>query len=1193
MYLKRLVLLGFKSFADRTTFEFGPGMTCVVGPNGCGKSNLVDAVRWVLGEQSAKSLRGRQMADVIFNGSGTRKPTGSAQVDLVFDNSDNFFPIDHVEVSISRRLYRSGESEYLLNKQACRLKDIRELFLDTGIGVDAYSMIEQGKVDVLLQASPQERRAIFEEAAGISKYKVRRKETERKLERVDQNLLRVADIIDEVAKQLRSVKYQAGKARSYREYSGRLNELRATYVLAEFHNLSTRQQELQDEATRIGDQVTGLRSRISKLETRSSELTVEQGDLEQQIGHADNELLGLQSQITTLQERVGQHRDRLEEQRQVMGRARQRWWKQQVWAGQLAGDLRRRRDELGGLAEAQAQQQEQIEQLAQQDAELGRQLVDLSARLEDEKAGLIDLLRRTSQIGNEVHGLDVHRTNLAGHKDRLTARDAEIAKQLEAVLTEKAQLENRRAEMDALIKAQNEQLEARKTQASQLADRRDLLDSQLSAARERRGALRSRQDVVAEMIRSREGVSEAPRRILQRREADASGQTFPFVRGLVADLFEADGNRAALVEAALSPFEQYLVVSESKHLLDNPGQFADLGGRVQAFCLDRLGPFVDGRDFSQQEGFLAHLLDWVRYPEDCQHLARHLLGKTVVVDSMADALRLSETLPVGYRFITLDGQTVEPDGRVGLGSLGAQAGLITRRSELRELAGETTELEAHIAQLQQQRDDLLTEARHLERVQQELRTAIYEGHATRVEIDVRLRGSAEAIHRLGQEQPLVVGELEALERQISEAVRQQEEHQRSLLQLESQNSERQQRVDELNRQIEHLSQRRQQVGEELTRQRVSAGELGQKRSSLEQQIADTQQMLAEAEAAVSAAVGELTETTGRAERIERGILSGETRLAELFLDKERQHGAMLDLRRRRQLLLAELEQLGGQIKQARTELEQGDEELHNRRLQLQEIQVRKEGVVQRTRDELHIDLEQQYAEYRHEDRDWSAVESEIAELRGRIERLGNVNLDAIDQQAELEQRTSFLTEQRDDLEGSKRQLENLIARLNKESRERFETSFEQIRANFQDLFRKLFGGGRADIILENPDDVLDSGVEIIARPPGKELQSISLLSGGEKTLAAVALLLGIFKSKPSPFAMLDEVDAALDEANNERFNRVVREFLATSQFLVITHSKRTMSVADVLYGITMQEAGVSQPVSVRFEDESPRGAAVA
>ncbi len=1193
MYLKRLVLTGFKSFADRTEFEFGPGITCIVGPNGCGKSNLVDAVRWVLGEQSAKSLRGQQMADVIFAGSGTRRSSAMAQVDLVFDNADHFLPPDQVEVTVSRRLYRSGESEYLLNKQTCRLKDVRELFLDTGIGVDAYSITEQGKVDILLQSNPIERRAIFEEAAGISKYKVRRKEAERKLERVDQNLLRLADIVEEVERQLRSVKYQAGKARSYQGYSQRLGELRSTYALAEFHKLIRRETELAGQADGIGDQATGLRSRISSMEAHSSQLDVERGQLEQQVAQADVNLLDLHSQITAMQERAGQQRERLGEQNLSMERVRNRWWQQRDWRRQLEGQVRRQREELSELTESIGVQAEQVEQLQGRDDELGHSLAEQSGRLDDEKAGVIDLLRRTSQISNEIHALEVHRPNLGEKKQHLTARDAEIASQLEALLHEKAQLESRRGELASLIEAQTKQLELKKSQAAELAEHRDALDKELAAARERRSGLASRHEVLAEMIRSREGVSEATKRILQRREADTSGRSFGFVKGLVADLFEADGKRAAIIEAALSPFDQYLVVDDSRQLFDQIAQFNDLEGRVQVLCLDRLGPFVDGRDFSQQDGFVARALDWVRYPSECEHLARHLLGKTVVVEGMSDALRLAELVPAGYRFITLEGQILEPDGRVSLGPLGSQMGLITRRSELRNLEEKTSQLAEHVSGLEQQRAELVAEAEHLDRIQQELRAAIYQGNATRVEIGALLRNNAEGIGRLSQEQPLIVGELESLEQQIANAVDRQAVHKNSLDQLESQNSLREQRVAELSRQIEQLSDSRAQLREELTQLRVGAGQLAQKRTGLRQAMASTQQSLTEAQGTVEEAARELSEMAERAERIEREILGAESQLAELFVSKERLYRQMLELRRRRELLRSQTEELAGQIKQCRVQLEEVEQQLHERQLQLQEIQVRKETVVQRSREELQVDLTEQYAGYEHVDRDWDQVEAEIVDLRGKIDRLGNVNLDAIQQQEELENRVDFLTGQRDDLLESKKQLENLISRLNKECRERFAASFEQIRANFQELFRKLFGGGRGDIILESPEDVLESGVEIIARPPGKELQSISLLSGGEKTLAAVALLLGIFKSKPSPFAILDEVDAALDEANNDRFNRVLREFLSSSQFIVITHSKRTMVVADTLYGVTMQEAGVSQPVSVRFEDASIRGAAVA
>lgn len=1205
MFLKRLTCHGFKSFADKTDFDFMPGITAIVGPNGCGKSNVVDAIKWVLGEQSARSLRGRQMMDVIFNGSGTRRSSGMAQVDLVFDNSDHRLPCDQTEVTITRRLYRSGESEYLVNNQACRLKDVRELFLDTGIGVDAYSIIEQGKVDLLLQANPAERRLIFEEAAGISRYKARKREAIRKLERVEQNLLRLADIVEEVEKRLRSVKYQAGKARSYQSYAARLRELRAGFSLAEYHRLTQRDQELSARVAERTDRATQLRTEIDKAEADSAGHDGEILRLDAEIRDAEQQLLTILAEITANQERIAQSRQRVEEQTRARGRAQARLFAEQRRAAALAEQM-----ETEGRAaeEVEAElraRQELVDALHRQDQEMSKELAALQAQLDDEKAGIIELLRRTANLHNDISKLDLHRENLTEQKGRLAARDAVIREELARLLEQKAQIEARSREIQSLLSAQMQRLEEKKAEARRLDATRAELDGELAGAKEHRSGLLSRKQVLLDLDRRHEGVDTGVREVLDRKAADEerashppeSGQetrlpAFGYVRGMVADLISADVSHAMLIEAALGEADQHLVVTDTAGLLADAEFFAGLQGRVHTICLDRLPPLVNDRSFADQPGFVANAIDLVQYPDDMERLARHLFGKTVIVHTLDDALRLSALIPSGHRFVTMAGQVLEPDGRITMGPAGTRAGLISRKSELREIDHQIDEVEQRIAVLTDRRARMSAEAEHLSNVQQELRTAIYEARTAEVETNSALASNTEAIGRLMHEQPLIACEVESLERQIAEAAERARAGQASLKELEQQNAEREAHVQRLTDRIDLLAAQRSSLAERLTEARVQAGQLLQKRASLVESRRALRESHRVAVEAVHGARTEAEDCLRRLDQLERGILSAESRLAELFRAKEERSRDALARRRERDRLRQAIEHLSAHARQCRSELEEAESQLHAIQLEHQEVRVRRDELLARVRDELQIDLAAQYAGYQHAEQDWAAVESEIADLRQKIERLGNVNLDAIAEQQQLEDRAAFLTKQRDDLTTSKKQLEELIERLNAESRGRFKQTFEQVRVHFQELFRKLFGGGKADLLLERPEngsepDILEAGIEIQAHPPGKEPQSISLLSGGEKTMACIALLLAIFKSRPSPFAILDEVDAAMDEANNERFNRIIREFLTQSQFILITHTKRTMSIADIMYGVTMQEAGVSKRVAVKFENESP------
>ncbi len=1193
MRLKRLTLTGFKSFADKTDFEFHEGITVIVGPNGCGKSNVVDAFKWVLGEQSAKSLRGQQMLDVIFNGSVSRRSSGMAQVDLLFDNSSGKLPVDQTEVTVSRRLYRSGESEYLLNKQPCRLKDIRELFMDTGVGTNAYSIIEQGKVDRLLQYSPQDRRLIFEEAAGISKYKARRKEAVRRLERVQQNLLRVQDIIEEVEKRLRSIKYQAGKARNYKAYTERLRDLRAGYSLAEYHRLTGRIDEHERQVADQTDTATALRTEIGRCESEMTALDGKVLHLDQQITQLDNELLTVQSQITANQERIDQSRQRMAEAETNLKRMRERCVAEQRRIREIVVRLAAEQKSMEELDRRTAEQTALIQSLMSDDQQHSRELTELQARLDDEKAGILDLLRRTAQLHNEIQRLDLHRENLLGHRDRLNAREEEIRRQLENMLARKAQLEARGAEIANLVRTEQQRLEEKKRAAAQLDEARNRLNEELNETKELRSGLRSRYELLIDLDRRYEGVSGGVRSILMRREAERDAGTFAYVDGMVADLLAADVDHAAIVESALGDLQQYLVVGDSKAMLADPQMLAGVQGCIRTICLDRLGPFVGGRDFSAMPGVVGNAADMVHCDPKHERLARHLLGKTIVVRTLADALQLADAGYGSHRFISLTGEIVEPDGRVILGSSAGAVGLISRKSQIRQLDEQTAEVDQRIAVLTDRMARTSAEAEHLEQVQQQLRTAIYEATIEQTENNAGLQRVAEDIRRLTEEQPLIASEVQAIEGQVAEALQKSSVSQNRLLELESINAEREQAIQQLKERVDQLVFARQQLRDRLTEARVEAGRLNQQRAGQMEQTAALRQDRSRAEAGLNAAIHDVQETEARIAAAERAVLKADGALARLYLDKERSLQQALACRHERERTRVEVERLAHQVKESRSKLEEVEKCLQERRMDLQEARVRRDDLVGRIRDELAIDLAERYQAYEPSEQDWTAVETEIAELRQKIERLGNVNLDAITEQEELEGRATFLTGQRDDLVESQKKLESLIQRLNRESREMFLANFEEIRRHFQELYRKLFGGGRADILLENPEDVLECGIEIVAKPPGKELQSISLLSGGEKTMTAVALLLGIFKSRPSPFAILDEVDAALDESNNERFNGLVREFLEHSQFVVISHSKRTMAIADVMYGVTMQEPGVSKRVAVRFENEVDQTSAVA
>ncbi len=1190
MYLKRISIQGFKSFADRVDFEFARGVTCIVGPNGCGKSNVIDAFKWVLGEQSAKSLRGRQMTDMIFNGSTTRKSSSLARVDLFFDNADHTLPLDADEVCITRKLYRSGESEYLVNESSSRLKDIREMFLDTGVGADTYSIIEQGRVDGLLTASSTERRAIFEEAAGIGRYKARKREAQRKLDRTDQNLLRVEDIVEEVEKRLRSVKLQAGKARNFQTYEARLRELRSSFSLAEYHRLTLAIQQSETQAHEAGDESTSLRTHISQGEADASRLVESVDRITEELSTTEQSAVRVRADIAAHEERVASAKQRIEEHCASLSRVDER-------VATLGAQKTEYETQLAALHEqAEVLQKETHEgdararDLTARDQELDRNVTEVRALLDDEKEGLVDLMRRSTQLRNEITQLNTQSENLKATQTRLDERDAIIRAELEEHLRRKSKLDARSVEIERLIEDETGRLQQKRAEAQNVEARRGELAEALGTAKEERSAVGSKLQVLAELERKMEGVGAGVRALLEMKAARPDDETLSSIHGMVSDLFEADHRHASVIEAAIGDLDQYLVLADSRTFLARRELFENLPGRVNAICLDRLPAVINEHEFGDHPGFVSVASGLVRCREEYGYLVRNLLGRTIVVRTLDDALTMSAAESGSRRFVTLAGEVVEPTGSVSLGPSSSRAGLISRKSERRALGAELEAIEERARSLDDELSRANAEASHLRDVQEDLRTALAEAGNARVEAATALQSVNESVCRLTDEQPLIAGEVAMIETQIEEANRLATERDASAGELDAKNEEREQAVTAHSENLAKLTEERERVRCELTELRVTLGKLGTRRASLADGMNHLRHGILSASEAIEAAEHERVDGGRRIEESEEAILVAQEELDELAATSERLEAAVIQLRRRREMVRVESEELAAKMRSLRSNLEEVESQLHNLQMHEQESRVRRDELVARIREELEIDLADQYAEYDHAEQNWEEVEAEIAELRDRISRLGNVNLDAITEQTELEERQGFLTTQRDDLDNSKLQLEELIGRLDLECKERFEASFCVIRDNFKDIFRKLFGGGKADIILENPDDVLESGIEILAKPPGKDLQRISLMSGGEKTMTAIALLMGIFRSRPSPLALLDEVDAALDEANNERFNHIIQEFLDQSQFLLVTHSKRTMAIADHLYGVTMQEPGVSTRVSVKFDDDGDRTA---
>ncbi len=1153
---------------------------------------------------------------MIFNGTAARKAAGFAEVKLSFDD---FQPppgslLDSgsgATVSVARRLYRSGESEYLINGTLARLKDIRELFLDTGANIDAYSVIEQGKVETFLQASSEDRRLVFDEAAGISRYKARRREAQRRLERVEQNLLRLGDVLGEVQKRLRSIKYQAGKARSYQQYAAELKELRALFALAEYHRLLQQRRLLQEQVGHLRDQLTQLGGQLERLESARSASEAEAAELEQAARAIDARIAAAVSQLAAAQQRIEMMTTRAAELAQNVAADAGRAEQLEAKAAQTRQEAAELEDQLQQLSSGMSQLEQEQQQLQARHQQANQTVLELRQQLDDEKNGTIDLLRRTAQLHNEAAGHSIRRENLDNQRTRLTGRAQEVAAQLAALLQRRSELQTRLENIRGVIVESQQRLDQAHADQKQLQQADAAQAGELSQAQQEHSALLSRQNVLEEMQNRLEGVGEGSKRLLA-----AQGQ-LPFIGGLLGQYIESDLEHASLVEAALGGADQWLLAQSLQAVTGQADRIRQLLGEkasVQIVCLDQLPDLAaatvavttepaaapggsDNPDTSsaplEEQPVPAALPAYRRACElvrcsdaGAAQAVQAILGNTLVVQDLAAALACRVSGALGSaRFVTRGGELLEADGRVRMGAGGLATGVIWRRSELAQLAHKLLQSQAQIDQAVSRQQEIHFQQNHLAALVGQLRTAIYEASTERVEAQTNLQSADAEKARLQREAPLLEQEAGLLAAQIDSALQQEQQAKWQLSQLEERQRQQESEVARLGELVSQSAQQQEAISAQLTAARVALAESRERRTGLGESLT----RLKSAATAIDGEVVQLREhmqqcrqRQAESEEAAKGAQDQAQTLQASKLELDKEAADVAESRRSVEQRLAEIRQTLADERRRQGGL---SDQLNAAQLQLGEADVRVETIISRTQEELGLDVPAAYASYRHDEgRDWEAVKNQIAELRGRIERLGNVNLDAIGEQDELQKREEFLAKQVDDVKSSQSQLTELIRKINAESRQRFEESFNAVRGHFNDLFRKLFGGGKADILLENPQDLLESGIEIVARPPGKELRSISLMSGGEKTMTALALLFSFFKSRPSPFCVLDEVDAALDEANTQRFVLLVREFLQGSQFIIISHSKRTIAMADQIYGVTMQELGCSTKISVRFEE---------
>jgi len=1187
--LKALEIAGFKSFADRTRFEFPDGITVIVGPNGSGKSNVVDAIKWVLGEQSVKSLRGKEMADVIFKGGGGRKALNTAEATLVIENDDGRLPFEKGEVHVTRRVYRSGEGEYLINNEPCRLKDIKDMFRGTGVGADAYSIIEQGKVDRMLQASTKDRRAIFEEAAGISRFKAKKLEAQRRLERVDQNLLRLSDIVDEVESRLRSVRNQAGKAKRYREYSQRLQELRTQIGLTDWRRMSQQLTELEEQLADIEQQRTKIAEELSVHDARVAGIESEIEEIDESMRTSEARFSRVRESISGRESNTAHLRERARELEEEQKRHRHETRLLTKRASELNKLFHQTQSQL---IDAEASHEQVRIDNERHEADLQQVLEELDHRQqenEQRRAEHVQQMRALAEFGNQVTSQQLELAQADETFKRHETQLSLLQKQHERQNGELAELNSVREQAEAAH--QEKTIALNEAQGELTESRRDQIvyQEELTKLRELLGGATQRIDLLEELEKRFEGLTAGVKEVMSRARQEQDGP-FGAVRGLVADIIDVQVENAPLVDLALGDRAQLVVLSDDR-LIEaiRTGEYA-VPGRAGFICMPSPVGETQAIDLSGEPSVVGRLDRMARTTADCEPLLRRLLGDTWLVKDLSHALELSRSIGSGLRFITVGGQLVEPDGSMVVGPRQRTVGLISRKSELRALK---LEMEEHQDRIGVVEGELKTISRSIEK-RDSLAAKLADEQRTAADLLTDAKVRAEAASDLLQS---LKEQRDAAEQEVGIATTLREtltgaltNSTASLAKVEKGIAELEELTSEDDRDIETLQVKKDELDREITATKVAVAKSEQQVETLRSERARLEEDQNERLRVMARMTEQTNEQEGRYLAGQREILQLTSQLAEMYLLKDGLAETSKDLLSQRREVAQEKAAITRGQQAAAQQLRQFDEQQHRAEMTANELRLERTTMAERLLEDYGIEIANlEEVESPEQEAEREETEAEINTLRQKINKIGAVNMAALAELEELEERFAKLSGQYQDLVGAKESLERIIQRINADSRRLFAETLEAIRGNFQTLYRRSFGGGQADLVLEPGVDILESGIDIVARPPGKPEFNNSLLSGGEKALTAVSLLMGIFQFRPSPFCVLDEVDAPFDEANIGRFVDVLRDFLGWTKFIVVTHSKKTMTAGNTLYGVTMQESGVSKKVSVRFDDVSEDG----
>jgi chromosome segregation protein SMC, common bacterial type len=1179
MFFKRLEIHGFKSFAEPVTIEFDRGITCVVGPNGSGKSNICDALRWVLGEQSSKMLRGDKMEDVIFAGTASRKSRGMAEVTLIIDNSDGAMPIDYNEVAITRRMYRSGESEYLINNNRCRMKDIRELIMDTGIGVEGYSIIGQGKISDIISNNTDSIREILEETAGIVMYRSRKAEAERKLSAANSNMERVNDIVGEIEGRIGMLKSDSEKAREYIGLKDRHKELEINITLKNIENIDQRNEVVKNDITELQSQIDAGRGRREELGAVISAESARREALDAEIDEMQQRQITVTDEINTL---VGESRLR-EEKMASVSRDIERL---QAEISELAKKISKEKDNSRELFATKDTADAKLKAMVGALREKTDKYDEMNRRLRELAEAIDDSKNKAIEIQSGINSRNAEISSITSLRDNLEARKA-------SVVSEKTSGENENAAAEeALEKAKSvkndlkSKLNAANAGKSSLADtytehynREKQLGEELGALNLEIGRLSSRKKTIEEMEANYEGYNHGVRFVMR---SDIRG-----IFGTVAELVDVPQGFETAVETALGATLQNIICDSdetakkaiTKLKENNAGRitFLPVGSVVGREA-------VIDEAIKSEPGFRGFGVDCVKFDPQYKEIMKYLLGKVAIVDNMDSAIVLSKKYRNGLRFVTLEGEVINAGGAITGGRFrNRTANLLERKAEIAQLKNRLDDANAEAAEKNTEREEITVS---LHRESESIRQK--EAEIKQLERDFYTQENAIAVIESSlSDYRNSVGKLQ---REIDAIDDQQGRSDETAAMLRDEVEKNAALLEELEQNIGIMSDKYDAdrkaadvFDTEITEDRIALGAFESEKNSIDVVVDKTNETIGGYENDKKVREAELQARTDEQKELNSHYegSAGETDVKKA--EKEELDAGLTALRAEKAALVRKLEAETAEKK----ELDEKASETQDQKYQLEIQKTKHETQLENAKAKLWDEFEVSYLQaidMKKEDFIMSSAVRENREIKNRMKELGDVNIGAIEEYRTVSERYEFLTAQRADIIASTEELKKIIADMDKIIRSKFKESFDSVTVNFEEVFRDLYGGGHAKISLENENDPFDSEIEITAQPPGKQLKHINLLSGGEKTMTAIALMFAVLKTKPTPFCILDEIEAALDDQNLEIFGDYVQKFSGV-QFTLITHQKSTMEHADTMYGITMPESGVSKVYSLKLGEE--------